>query len=361
MATNKEMASAYRNAINALLAVKTDFAASAAERAAASAAIDELNHTWIDDAQARYEARTASLNVLIERINAVSARIESDPLDKVRERLNKAAAQARAALHKTAQKAFKDLRDGATSGGPDETVPPPVVTVDETLSSHAAGEDVSAEIAPPPPRPALVPPSPSAVRNKQHSAVPGALYDDYTKLFEASLVRPDRLANVNGHVQRLLELRECYESVGGPLGIPWWFIGAIHGLETGYRFDRHLHNGDPLGQATTHVPQGRPRNWASAGDKTWEASARDALMLKALEQWSDWSAPGALYQWERYNGFGYRKYHPEVLSPYLWSFSNHYTSGKYVADGRFDDNAVSKQCGAASIFRVLVNTAVVIL
>jgi hypothetical protein len=44
-------------------------------------------------------------------------------------------------------------------------------------------------------------------------------------------------------------------------------------------------------------------------------------------------------------------YHSHVLSPYLWSFSNQYSSGKYVADGRWSDTAVSKQAGAAVLLR----------
>jgi lysozyme family protein len=58
-----------------------------------------------------------------------------------------------------------------------------------------------------------------------------------------------------------------------------------------------------------------------------------------------------LYLLEAYNGFGYRP--RGVPTPYLWSFSNLYRSGKYVADGKFDRNAVSKQCGAAVMLRVL--------
>src|SRR5436309_1074388 len=48
---------------------------------------------------------------------------------------------------------------------------------------------------------------------------------------------------------------------------------------------------------------------------------------------------------------GYRRYHPEVRSPYLWSGSTHYTSGKYVEDGRWSDTAVSRQLGAAVLLR----------
>jgi len=59
------------------------------------------------------------------------------------------------------------------------------------------------------------------------------------------------------------------------------------------------------------------------------------------------------FKLEGFNGFGYRTRHPEVLIPYLWSFTNHYQKGKFVADGKFDPNAVSKQCGAAAILKPL--------
>ena len=58
-----------------------------------------------------------------------------------------------------------------------------------------------------------------------------------------------------------------------------------------------------------------------------------------------------LFPWEKYNGMGYRPF--GVPSPYLWSFSSIYTSGKYVADGRFDPTVVSKQSGAAVMLKAL--------
>jgi lysozyme family protein len=60
-----------------------------------------------------------------------------------------------------------------------------------------------------------------------------------------------------------------------------------------------------------------------------------------------WPLSVILFKLEGFNGFGYRTKHPEVLTPYLWSFSNHYTKGKFTVDRKFDANAVSKQCGAA--------------
>ncbi len=140
-----------------------------------------------------------------------------------------------------------------------------------------------------------------------------------------------------------------YRAVGDELGIPWFFIGVIHNMEASLNFTRHLHNGDPLKARTVQVPAGRPKN--GTPPFTWEESAIDALSMRGLNKAKDWSLAGILYQIEGYNGWGYRLYHPHVLSPYLWSFSNQYISGKYVEDGTWSDTAVSKQCGAAVILR----------
>jgi len=80
--------------------------------------------------------------------------------------------------------------------------------------------------------------------------------------------------------------------------------------------------------------------------------------MRGLGAKTDWSLAGMLYQLEGYNGWGYRLHHPHVLTPYLWSFSNHYTSGKYVAGGTWSDIAASKQCGAAVLLRRLAGNCI---
>ena len=122
-------------------------------------------------------------------------------------------------------------------------------------------------------------------------------------------------------------------------------------MECSQNFNEHLHNGDALTARTIHVPKGRP----TEGDPpfSWEDSASDALVFEGYSQWKDWTIPGMLYKLEGYNGWGYRLYHPEVKSPYLWSASNQYLSGKYVSDGTWSDSAVSTQCGAAVLLRRL--------
>jgi lysozyme family protein len=176
---------------------------------------------------------------------------------------------------------------------------------------------------------------------------------EYQNLFDTCEVNADRQNEVAGLAASITQHRSRYEAVGTPLAIPWFFIGVIHNMESSQRFDRHLHNGDPLTARTVHVPPGRPKS----GDPpfTWELSATDALILEGLDKVTDWRLPALLYQIEKYNGFGYRTRHPDVLSPYLWSGSQHYTRGKFVADGTFDPDAVSKQSGAGVILQHMVN------
>lgn len=175
---------------------------------------------------------------------------------------------------------------------------------------------------------------------------------EYRLLFDTCELRPERSAEIEATVQRMLAQQPRYAAAAARSGVPWYFIAVTHQMESSGRFDRHLHNGDPLTARTRQVPAGRPRS--GHPPFAWEDSAADALAMHALSGATDWSLPSLLYELERYNGFGYRLYHPEVRSPYLWSYSFHYTAGKYVADGRWSHTARSAQCGAATLLRRMV-------
>lgn len=176
-----------------------------------------------------------------------------------------------------------------------------------------------------------------------------ALRAEYVDLFTTCSVRPERTEATEKLVNSLEANRPRYEAVQSKTGVPWHFIAAIHNMESSQSFKGHLHNGDPLTARTKQIPPGRPLS--GSPPFTWEVSAEDALGMHGVGTSTDWTLSGTLYQLERYNGFGYRTYHPQVKSPYLWSFSNHYTSGKYVADGTWSDTAKSAQCGAALLLR----------
>lgn len=188
-----------------------------------------------------------------------------------------------------------------------------------------------------------------------HAPLNSKVYEDikneYQAWFDACQPRASQQGVIGYYVKKLKGGEPVYRQVGDDLnGIPWYFIGIIHGMECGFNFNGHLHNGDPLNARTTHVPAGRPQ--VGTPPFTWRQSARDAMTMKGFHQVGDWSVPRILYLLERYNGMGYRM--RRVASPYLWSFSNLYGKGKYVADGSYDPNAVSKQCGAALMLKAVL-------
>lgn len=155
-----------------------------------------------------------------------------------------------------------------------------------------------------------------------------------------------KVGTMNMNKYRYLEVAHQFENPG----LKWWLVALIHEMECTQNFHCHLHNGDPLTAKTIHVPVGRP---LGEPPFTFLQSAVDALKLQGADRITDWSIGNVLYFLEGYNGYGYAKYHNNN-SPYLWSGSNHYTSGKYVADGKYDASAVSSQIGIALLIKKLL-------
>lgn len=176
------------------------------------------------------------------------------------------------------------------------------------------------------------------------------LEEEYRNCFERCEMRTEFSGNVAYYVKRLKQGKANYQLAESETGVPWVFVGLIHGMECGFNFAGHLHNGDRLTARTANVPKGCPKK--GAPPFSWIQSAQDALCMKKLDEVIDWSVPHMLYLLESYNGFGYRR--RGLPSPYLWSFSNIYDKGKFVADGKFDPNAVSKQCGAGLMLKAML-------
>lgn len=179
---------------------------------------------------------------------------------------------------------------------------------------------------------------------------------DYEALWSGVKVSPTKVAALDKHLGYLMVGYPRYKVVSLAQNVPWWFLAIVHGLEGGYNFTTHLHNGDPLSARTVHVPAGRPTS--GRPPFLWEESAKDALGTEESVNHTDWRDPAAIaYAFEGYNGFGYRS--KGINSPYLWSFSNQYTAGKYVADGVYSSSAVSSQAGAMVILRHAIDRGVI--
>lgn len=182
-----------------------------------------------------------------------------------------------------------------------------------------------------------------------------SLKAEYRRLWDTMTFDPGQRAVVDNAAKRILSFKPRYEVVAAKTGVPWWWIGIVHNMEAGLHFGKHLHNGDSLKARTWQVPAGRPAT--GTPPFTWEESAEDAIRIKGLHAIREWTIERVAFEFERYNGWGYRLYHPSDLSPYLWSKTNHNDgSGKYVADGKWSATAFSEaQCGAMATLRALMD------
>ncbi|HEX7757593.1 MAG TPA: hypothetical protein VF421_19745 [Niabella sp.] len=183
------------------------------------------------------------------------------------------------------------------------------------------------------------------------------LKNSYQYLFDSCTTNDNKVAAVNEVLQKITANKGRYTTVANVLSIPWYVIAVIHSMEADLNFHCHLHNGDSLTARTIHAPAGRPL--IGTPPFPWEFSAIDALKFDGFDHWTDWSVSGICYKLERYNGTGYRAF--LINSPYLWSGSNLYASGKYIADGTFSPTAISGQIGAMVLLKAMSARGIIAL
>ncbi len=142
--------------------------------------------------------------------------------------------------------------------------------------------------------------------------------------------------------------RVRYQKVAAKTGVPWHVIAAIHERECSQDWSCSLAQGDPWCKPSVHVPIGR------GPFKSWEDAATDALVNcpPYAARNTDWSVGGTLTKLEEYNGLGYAA--RGKPSPYVWSGTDQYRSGKFVRDGIYDPNAVDNQLGCAGLLRAMM-------
>lgn len=143
------------------------------------------------------------------------------------------------------------------------------------------------------------------------------------------------------------DAKSRYQAVSAMTGVPWPAIAVIHERECSQDWTGSLAQGDPWDRVSVHVPAGR------GPFKSWEEAAVDALNNCApyAGRNEDWSIGRLLTKLEEYNGLGYAS--RGVPSPYVWSGTDQYRSGKYVRDGVYDPNAIDGQLGCAGLLMAM--------
>ena len=163
----------------------------------------------------------------------------------------------------------------------------------------------------------------------------------------AKITRHGTFAGVAKHLTAP-DAKARYQAVSKKTGVPWPFVAVAHERESSQDWNASLAQGDPWNRVSVHVPAGR------GPFRSWEEAAVDALANCApyAARYRDWSIGGTLAKLEEYSGLGYaRRGRP---SPYIWSGTDQYRSGKYVRDGVYDPNVVDVQPGCAGLLMAMM-------
>lgn len=166
------------------------------------------------------------------------------------------------------------------------------------------------------------------------------------KDWQSLVLNPWDDVEISNTVARVRVNLPRYKEVADMFNMPAWVIGAIHYRESDFDFTTWLANGDPLMRhgkpaVTVHVPKGLGPAFS------WENAAELSLVQEKWHSGMSWDLVSALQHLEAYNGWGY--YRHGVVSPYIWSGTNHYGTGKYSSDGHYDPGLRDKQLGCAAI------------
>lgn len=164
---------------------------------------------------------------------------------------------------------------------------------------------------------------------------------------KAKLTRAVSFQNVAKHLTSP-DAKARYQAVSNRTGVPWPFIAVAHERESSQDWTASLAQGDPWNRVSVHVPAGR------GPFISWDDAAVDALVNCAphAAQNKDWSIGGMLTMLEQYNGLGYAS--RGRPSPYIWSGTDQYVSGKYIRDGVYDASAVDQQLGCAGLLMAMM-------
>lgn len=168
--------------------------------------------------------------------------------------------------------------------------------------------------------------------------------------FAKAKIRPEWQRRVDEAAKRLVapENKARFQVVERRTKVPWPIVAVIKEREAGedLHFLLSIAQGDRWDRKSRHVPAGR------GPFANWDEAADDALIKCApfAAHWTDWSAGGSMTILIKYNGVGYEP----SPSPYGYSATNIYVKGKFVADHKFDPEAVDQQIGCAALLLAML-------
>jgi lysozyme family protein len=168
--------------------------------------------------------------------------------------------------------------------------------------------------------------------------------EGYANLWDKAKIKPEHNADAMKWAKRALDNEAIFQQVETATGVPWYMVAVILFRESGMDLNTYLGNGQSLHRVTTVVPAGR------GPFSTFVEGAIDAIKLEGMYHIGPWTLELILYWLERFNGQGYFGH---GNSPYLWSWTDQYRAGKFVADHVYDANFVDPQGGCVAVLKAL--------
>lgn len=126
----------------------------------------------------------------------------------------------------------------------------------------------------------------------------------------------------------------------------WWT--ASFERESSSDYHTNPAQGDPWNIRAVHIPKNGPFN-------SWFEAAIAAYTLDGTNKvgHGNWTWQRSCFEGEKFNGWGPRNHGRDT--GYLWSWSNQYSGGKYVADGVWSPTAVDKQAGMIPLMKAMLS------
>ena len=165
------------------------------------------------------------------------------------------------------------------------------------------------------------------------------LWDDWNHASGTFGQEAEKLAD------KILASLTRYEDIVKGTGVPVEWVYLAHAMEASCDFTKQIFNGAKFDKpvaagASIYGP------WTS-----WEDSVRDAISYGKLSLIKNWNFETLFGELEEWNGWGYA--YKGKNSPYICSgLESGQGVGKFVADGKYDPNAVSQQPGAMLILHM---------
>src|SRR5258708_6633405 len=205
------------------------------------------------------------------------------------------------------------------------------------------------------------------------------LAPEYAALLAAMRLDPAREHELAARAAAVLALserhRDEWDEVAAKTGVPRLWGLASFERESGSDYSRSPAQGDRWDRVSVNVPRGLGpyRCWGDACVAAYRIDRLDEVAGSARvppastpAAWTPapadatpagspalpWTWARACYEGELFTGFGPRAHGRHT--GYLWSWTNIYTGGKYVADGKWDADTQDQQCGMVPMMAALL-------